>query len=116
LRTKVLATRKQKRIWCALARRDGQVRLVQRPKTASLMAGMWELPQWADDPGASVHATHWRTFRHSITVTDYTVHVLRQAGRNGTSGARGKWIAIDKVPHLPITGLTRKILKADGII
>jgi len=116
LRTEVLATRKQKRIWCALARRDGQVRLVQRPKTASLMAGMWELPQWADDPHASAHAMLWRTFRHSITITDYTVHVLRQSGRNSTSGARGKWIAIDKVPHLPITGLTRKILKADGII
>ena len=27
-----------------------------------------------------------------------------------------KWVAIDQIPHLPITGLTRKILKADGII
>jgi len=29
---------------------------------------------------------------------------------------RGKWIAIDRIAQLPITGLTRKILRADGII
>jgi len=154
-RTKALAPQKQKQIWYVLDRRDGHVRLVQRPKTASLMAGMWELPQWTDDPrtlqpgktfgfvsgyrfsdtenapksasplGAgistalakpSAHVAPWRTFRHSITVTNYTVHVFRHSGRNGIAAARGKWIAIDEIPHLPITGLTRKILKADGII
>ena len=154
-RTKALAPQKQKQIWCVLDRRDGHVRLVQRPKTASLMAGMWELPQWTDDPRAlppgktsgfvsgrrfsdtenapksatpsgagistalgkpAAHAAPWRTFRHSITVTNYTVHVLRHSGRNGASCARGKRIAIDKIARLPITGLTRKILKADGII
>jgi len=114
-RRKAPTGQNQKQIWCALDRRDRQVRLVQRPKTASLMAGMWELPQWADDPRASSRA-HWRTFRHSITVTNYTVHVFRHSGRDGTPSARGRWIAIDKIPHLPVTGLTRKILKADGII
>ena len=54
----------------------------------------------------------WRTFRHSITVTDYTVHVMRTAMRP----AQGKWIAMNEIPKLPITGLTRKILKAAGII
>jgi len=29
---------------------------------------------------------------------------------------KGKWIAADRIPHMPITGLTRKILKAGGII
>jgi len=29
---------------------------------------------------------------------------------------RGKWISIADLPSLPMTGLTRKILKADGII
>ena len=57
-------------------------------------------------------ASHARTFRHSITVTDYTVHVTRA----GTSITNGKWIAINEIPQLPITGLTRKILKAAGII
>ncbi len=108
---------RRKKIWCALDRRDGQVRLVRRPKTASLMAGMWELPQWTELPHVAAHDAQWRTFRHSITVTDYTIHVLRNWARKGSAPRpRGNWIAIDEIPTLPITGLTRKILKADGII
>ena len=76
------------------------------------MAGMWELPQWAEPP-LNGEGASWRTFRHSITVTNYTVHVLRDPGKHR---GRGKWIAIDKILQLPITGLTRKILKADSII
>jgi len=112
-------------IWCALESRNGRgkekVRLVQRPKTDSLMPGMWELPQSADrqsfDPPGSNSATHWRTFRHSITVTDYTVHVLRQVVSPTVRRAKkGKWIPVDRIAHTPITGLTRKILRAGGII
>jgi len=113
-----VATRQNKReIWCALERRDGQVRLVKRPSDASLMAGMWELPQWSERPRGSVRGAHWRTFRHSITVTDYTVHVLRDGShKSNPPSARGKWVAIEKIPQLPLTGLTRKVLKAGGII
>ena len=108
---------RRKQLWCTLDRRDGHVRLVRRPKTASLMAGMWELPQWTELPHASARDAHWRTFRHSITVTDYTIHVLRNwAQKSSAPRPRGNWIAIDAIPALPITGLTRKILKADGII
>ena len=110
----------QREIWCSLERRNGSVRLVKRPKKASLMAGMWELPQWAEVSDELANAATWRTFRHSITVTDYTVHVLRNwhTERTAKSAAagRGKWVAIETVPELPITGLTRKILKAGGII
>ncbi len=111
---------KKKEIWCALECRNGdgpqKVRLVQRPKTDSLMPGMWELPQTSDPPSHKT-AAPWRTFRHSITVTNYTVHVLRgEMSRNGPSAAKAKWIAIDQIPQIPITGLTRKILRAGGII
>ncbi|MGA9930415.1 MAG: A/G-specific adenine glycosylase [Terriglobales bacterium] len=131
----------KKQIWCALEWRNGkgrsdgngrahgkangngrrQIRLVQRPKKASLMPGMWELPQSSEPPRAVPATTHWRTFRHSITVTDYTVHVFEPAcGRDAAplphKTANGKWIAIDRLPQLPITGLTRKILRAGGII
>ncbi len=102
---------KRKEIWCTLERRDGHIRLLQRSKNNSLMAGMWELPQ-SPEPTGSV-GEHWRTFRHSITVTDYTVHVLRAAG-NGTRP--GRWIPIGDLAELPLTGLARKILRADGII
>jgi A/G-specific adenine glycosylase len=122
----------KKQIWCALDWRDGkgngkdrgngEVRLVRRPGKISLMPGMWELPQSCEPPRTTSALARWRTFRHSITVTDYTVHVLRNTGLRNTAlpaampRAQGKWIAIDRIPQMPITGLTRKILKAGGII
>jgi A/G-specific adenine glycosylase len=132
-RAKTLSRQKKKEIWCALECRDGnrhgrtngkvrgvvrgEVRLVQRPKKASLMPGMWELPQSAGPPRPMPVAAHWRTFRHSITVTNYTVHVLRNTALpDASSTGKGKWIAIDRIPQIPITGLTRKILKAGGVI
>jgi A/G-specific adenine glycosylase len=102
----------KKEIWCALDQRDGHIRLVQRPGKASLMAGMWELPQWSQVPRRIPDSARWRAFRHSITVTDYTVHVIRTT----VPTAEGNWIPIAKIPDVPITGLTRKILKAGGII
>ncbi len=119
---------KKEQIWCVLECRDGngsgngKVRLVQRPRQASLMPGMWELPQSSEPPRPLPAAARWRTFRHSITITDYTVHVLRTAPLRNLPlpdtppGAKGTWIAIDRIPRIPITGLTRKILKASGII
>jgi len=107
----------KKNLWCVLNQRSGSIRLVQRPKRASLMAGMWELPQSSEPLRATPAAAHWRTFRHSITVTDYTVHVLRNTPLpDARRSDKGKWIATDRIPQLPITGLTRKILKAGGII
>jgi A/G-specific adenine glycosylase len=102
----------KKEIWCALEQRDGHIRLVQRSAKASLMACMWELPQWPKAPHRDPDALRWRTFRHSITVTDYTVRVIRGA----PPAAEGNWIPIAELPQVPITGLTRKILKAAGII
>jgi A/G-specific adenine glycosylase len=112
----------KKEIWCVLNQRDGGIRLVQRSKKTSLMPGMWELPQSPEPPRPLPVSAHWRTFRHSITVTDYTVHVLRDMPLHNAPlpctpfAVKGKWIAIDRIQQIPITGLTRKILKAGGII
>jgi A/G-specific adenine glycosylase len=112
----------KKEIWCVLTQRDGGIRLVQRPRKTSLMPGMWELPQSSEPPRPLPASAHWRTFRHSITVTDYTVHVVRKNSLRNTPlpdtspTPKGMWIAIDRIPQIPITGLTRKILKAGGII
>ena len=76
----------------------------------SLMPGMWELPEIAATR-LDESSGYWKTFRHSITVTDYRVHVVRKRAP-GT----GKWVALESIPALPITGLARKILKAGGII
>jgi A/G-specific adenine glycosylase len=107
----------KKEIWCLLIQKRNQVRLVQRSEKDSLMPGMWELPHLTAAPIRSPASEHWRTFRHSITVTNYTVHVLRD-GRMPVlaSPLKSKWIAVATIPQIPITGLTRKILKADGII
>lgn len=127
---KQIIRQQKKEIWCALDWRtvngdsggNGEVRLVQRPLESSLMAGMWELPQSFSPSRRLQTAAHWRTFRHSITVTNYTVHVLRgESPRRLTlpgdwSAAKGEWIEVDRILQLPITGLTRKILKASGII
>ncbi len=106
-RTTEPRSQSRKDVWYTLDQQDTQVRLVQRSNSASLMAGMWELPQ-AKKPSRTAL---WRTFRHSITVTNYTVHVQR-----GAADSNAKWIAIEKIPEVPITGLTRKVLKAAGII
>jgi A/G-specific adenine glycosylase len=131
------SAQKKKEIWCALEQRDGHIRLVQRSGKESLMAGMWELPQWAAAPRKICHperpggsaategsrgtlcssaSASWRSFRHSITVTDYTVHVIRGAVAAADANKRAQWIAIADLAGVPITGLTRKILKAGGII
>ena len=101
----------KKEIWCTLNQRDGQIRLVQRPRKSSLMPGMWELPL-LQKPDRTPISAPWRTFRHSITVTDYTVHVHT----GPAPAAKSKWIPVANISHFPITGLTRKILKAAGII
>jgi A/G-specific adenine glycosylase len=97
----------QKReITFALSQRPYAVRLVQRSKHDTLMPEMWELPQ-ANLVNA---AERLFTIKHSITVTDFTVHVV------AASGARGKWVRISHLQRLPLTGLARKILRKAGII
>ncbi len=122
-RTQLAPPQNKRELWCSLEYRagngdgSGRVRLVQRPRKLSLMPGMWELPQSSEVPNGWPGLKHWRTFRHSITVTNYTVHVLRNAESTGSATIpKGKWIRVDRISRMPITGLTRKILKAGDII
>jgi A/G-specific adenine glycosylase len=103
-------TRQTKReIHYALACLDSAVFLVKRPKTSTLMPGMWELPESTSTNGSSA----WLTLRHSITVTDYLVRVMRSPP---PVDADGRWVRKSRVTTLPLTGLTRKILRAAKII
>ena len=98
----------KREIHYALDVMDGAVFLVQRPKNARLMAGMWELPEIshpADDRKPAF------TVRHSITVTDYTVHVWRPAARAELTGS---WVRFDRLKRMALTGLARKILRRAG--
>lgn len=111
LRVPVKSIRQRRRDICyALDHRQSKIFLVQRPKCASLMPGMWELPEI---PEPDVPSAVSLTMRHSITVTDYTVRVLR--GPVPDEG-RGQWIPKTRVPHLPLTGLARKILRQAQVI
>jgi A/G-specific adenine glycosylase len=104
-------TRQTKReIHYALACRNGSIFLVQRPKTSTLMPNMWELPETV---GANGTNATWLTLRHSITVTDYLVRVLRSPA---PKGLEGRWVRKSRVATLPLTGLARKILRAAKII
>lgn len=87
-----------------------EVFLVRRSRDASLMAGMWELPEIAS-PDAT--AKPRITVRHSITVTDYTVRVWQ----NSTARpAAGKWFATSKLKAIALTGLARKILQKAEVL
>ena len=94
----------------ALATKGASVLLVRRRSNDNLMSGMWELPTLShsirDDE------VLFRV-RHSITVTDYTVSVVAQSGA-AIEGA--EWISRRKVHKLPLTGLTKKILRKANII
>ncbi len=105
LPTKPTKPRQRKRkIYFGLARRDGHVLLVQRDKKESLMPGMWELPEISHP----VRARRLFSLRHSITVTDYQVEVMKLCTpEEGT----GNWMALSRIASLPLTGLARKILQ-----
>ena len=102
-------SRHQKReVTYSLARRGDLVLVVKRDKRHSLMPGMWELPE------TKLHSSEQNrlfSVKHSITITDFTVHVV-----NGGSRKRGSWVRVSRLGTLPLTGLTRKILQRAGII
>lgn len=88
-----------------LARKNGSLLLRQRNKQSSLMPGMWELPEIA--PHRTDRAFPILRLRHAITTTDYTVLVYSSAKK-----AKGdRWVSLHSVHRLPLTGLTRKIIK-----
>jgi len=105
-----LIRQKRRDICCALDHRDSTIFLVQRPKHASMMPGMWELPQI---PVSSASSQVSLTVRHSITVTDYTVRVVRGPV---PGQSKGRWVPRTRILQLPLTGLARKILRRAQII
>ncbi len=136
------AKQKKREIHYALDFRDGggrnsRVFLVQRPHDSTLMGGMWELPEIETavartgkkqipqfvrndktNGRANGNANNgtqelFFTVRHSITVTDYTVHVWRTTAPAGTSGA---WVASGRLKQVALTGLARKALRKAGVL
>lgn len=89
-----------------LVREGDQVLLVRRPKSASLMPGMWELPEIPEKRRPKTAA--WLKLKHSITTTNYGVNVHRTKKMQGV----GRWLSVTRLKQVPLTGLARKILRA----
>ncbi|MGA9210042.1 MAG: A/G-specific adenine glycosylase [Terriglobales bacterium] len=107
-RSRGASPRLKKPIAYRLAVRNQTVFVVQREDHKSLMPGMWELPQTR--LGAGVPALR---LQHAITSTDYQVSVYPA---RTASGPQGRWVKLDEVERLPLTGLTQKILRRVKLI
>jgi A/G-specific adenine glycosylase len=108
--------RKRVQMTRALIERSHCVYLVQRASDVAKMAGMWELPECSEqvvDQGA----TELCAVRHSITDTDYEVRVVSAGLKDLGAGGRraGRWVKREEIFALPLTGLTRKILRKQGM-
>lgn len=101
--------RRKAELHYALARRNGNVLLRQRNKQSSLMPGMWELPEIEEV--SKPNKSPLLKLRHAITTTDYTVFV--HAGDN-KKRQTGRWVPLRSAHRLPLTGLTRKIIRGLG--
>jgi A/G-specific adenine glycosylase len=94
-----------------------QVLLERRPQSASLMPGMWELPELAiEEMQQNDQERVEITLRHAITVTNYRVQVLSFSEKEAKSRwpARDyprKWARSSELDTLPLTGLARKVLR-----
>jgi A/G-specific adenine glycosylase len=88
-----------------------RVKLVRRPKSDTVMTDMWELPMLAEipDPPASPSLN----LKHSIMNTDYRVRVWTLPT---PQSLRGRWWSASELPNIPLTGLTRKILRRAALI
>jgi A/G-specific adenine glycosylase len=106
-----VVSQKKREIHYLLDHREGQVYLVKRPADASLMAGMWELPEILRKNGDAGAVAY--TFRHSITTTNYTVSVWRDTSPLPSGG---KWIPVGQLRKVAMTGLARKIFRGAELL
>ncbi len=90
----------------ALWRKGGRIRLARRPENAAWMPGLWELPAAPEGSGWPVLAEA----RHSIT--RYQIRARLLAAPASEPPPRGRWQAESQLDALPLTGLTRKLLRA----
>jgi len=102
------APRKRAELRFALHQRRRSFLFVQRDNSERLMPGMWELPA----AGAAI-GKPLATVRHAITDTDFIIK-LYQAQNSGNG--RGRWLTARAAEQLPLTGVTRKLLKQAGIL
>jgi A/G-specific adenine glycosylase len=95
------------------------VYLVQRPASATLMPSMWELPQHSGKTEKSASCVR---LRHSITKTDFQIVACLEQEKEAVRAkvhaqeSSARWINIQRLNRLPLTGLTRKILQRFSLL
>ena len=100
------------------AQKGNSVFLRQRTQSASLMPGMWELPE-INAPKITTRKPLLQ-MRHSITNTDYRVLIFAENSQKASSHSKqirnhGRWVPLSSIRKLPLTGLTNKILRVLGL-
>lgn len=96
-----------------------EVLLQRRPKEASLMANMLELPQLSMQKDANelvLLEEPLLRVRHSIVGTNYYVEVVgmatrRDATKHALRSDAMEWVPVAKLQEFPLTGLARKVLQ-----
>jgi A/G-specific adenine glycosylase len=108
---------RSKQVAYALIRKNfwpqAEILMTQRTESEPIMPGMWELPAVASetlDPESGLLSV-----RHSITNTNYyvTIYSLDPEQRKLLATPKGslRWVSSRELRSLPLTGLTRKVLK-----
>ena len=94
------------------------VLLQQRPRTVSVMPGLWELPPLRDSDAH--HTDLMMTVRHAIMQVNYTVSIrTAPAGhleRLLEAKETRRWIPLTELATIPLTGLTRKVLARSKLL
>ena len=115
-RPEATASRKKVRAGYRVLLDGGRVYMLQRPKDAALMPSMWELPP---ANGTKPKAETSIRLKHAITDTDFEIvahleRTTRTRKMNGEGPAR--WVELSNAGELPLTGLTRKILRGFSLL
>ncbi len=93
-------------------RGNGEVLLEQRREIESVMPGMWQLPalREIEVPEADLRMT----VRHAIMKVNYEVKIRTliegDVARMTVTGGKRRWIRLEELNELPLTGLARKVL------
>jgi len=85
--------------------KEGAVLLWQRPPTARLMPGFWELPEAIHLPGATP-GTKLGSFRHGITFHSYSFEVVEAAAPAELGECQ--WVALAELGQLPASTIVKK--------
>ena len=98
--------------------RPREVLLEQRPASATVMPGMWELPQLRE---AAVPDNELRlAVRHAIMQVNYYVRIRKVAEDKvdalTMAGGMRRWVPLGEAGAMALTGLTRKVLLRTGLL